>query len=316
MSTPATVGAIVGALVIAVAAAWGLRRLLRGRPRWLQAAVWVVAVLVAAQWLVLPFVSALVALHAPSATPARAATLGLPGAADVRLAAADGTPLAGWWVPAGDGAAVVLLPGAHDTRTDVVGHLRLLHGAGFAVLAVDPRGHGASGGRPNALGWAGADDVAGAVAYVRARGIAADRIGALGLSMGAEEALRAAATGSGLRAVVADGAGASTAGDRALVEDGLPARSVAWMTSRMTELLGGRGEPPPLRDLVGRIRVPVLLIASGADDEAAIDRAYAARIGPGATVWEIPAAAHTRGLDTEPDAYRARVVAFLRRALG
>jgi pimeloyl-ACP methyl ester carboxylesterase len=316
VSTVATIGAALGALVIAAGAVWGLHRLLRGRPRWLQAVVWVVAVLVAAQWLVLPFVGAMLALHAPGETPARAATLGIPGAEDVRLAAGDGTPLAGWWVPGGDGAAVVLLPGAHDTRDDVVDHLHLLHDAGFAVLAVDPRGHGASGGRPNALGWAGASDVAGAVAYVRSRGVDADRIGALGLSMGGEEALRSAATGSGLQAVVADGAGASTAGDRALVEGGALPRSVAWMSSRMTELLGGRCEPPPLRDLVGGIRVPVLLIASGADDEAAIDRAFAARIGPDATVWEIPAAGHTRGLDTEPAAYRARVVAFLRRALG
>jgi hypothetical protein len=134
--------------------------------------------------------------------------------------------------------------------------------------------------------------------------------------MGAEEALRAAADGVPLRAIVADGAGASTSGDAALTEDGPLARSVSWMTMRMVALLGGRGEPPALVDRAARIDAPVLLIASGARDEADIARALAERIGPRATVWELTDAPHVGGLETEPAAYRDRVVAFLRGALG
>jgi pimeloyl-ACP methyl ester carboxylesterase len=313
VSAAATIGAVLAALVIAVGAGLGLRRLLRGRSRWLQAGVWVVAVLATAQWLGVPFVTALLALHAPGADPPPARSLSLAGARDVRFPAADGTSLAGWWVPGGGRAAVVLLHGSHDSRADVVEHLRLLHDAGFAVLAVDARGHGASGGRPNAAGWAGADDVAGAVAYLQAHGV--ERVGALGLSMGAEEALRAAAEGVPLRAIVADGAGASTSGDAALAEHGPLARSVSWMTMRMVALLGGRGEPPALVDIASRIDAPVLLIASGARDEARIARALAERIGPSAQVWEIQRAGHTGGLDTAPAAYRQRVIASLAAAL-
>ncbi len=315
MSTASTIGAGVAALILAGGAAWGLRQLLRGRSRWLQATVWCAVGLVAAQWLVLPFVTALLALHAPSGAPPSAGTLGIGGARDVRVVAADGTPLAAWWVPGGDGAAVVLLPGAHDTRADVVAHLRLLHDAGLAVLAVDARGHGASGGRPNALGWAGTDDVAGAIDFVRAQGVDAARIGALGLSMGGEEALRAAAAGAGLHAVVADGAGASTTGDAGLAGEGPLARSVSWMTMRMVAALGGRSEPAALADVVSRVDAPVLLIASGAAHEATFDRALAARIVPRPIVWEIPQAPHTGGLEARPVAYRTRVTAFLRSAL-
>ena len=313
MNTAATIGAILGALVLAAALALGLRRLLRGRPRWLQIGTWMVAVLAAAQWLVLPFVTALLTLHAPGTDPPSAATLGIAGARDVRLAASDATPLAGWWVPGDGDAAVILLHGAHDSRADVVDHLRLLHSAGFGALAIDARGHGASDGRPNALGWAGAEEVAGAVAYLRAHGV--ERIGALGLSMGAEEALRAAADGVALQAVVAEGAGASTTGDAALIEGGPLARSVSWMTMRTVALLGGRGEPPALADIAARIDAPVLLIASGARDEATLARALAERIGPRATVWEIADAPHTGGLETAPSAYRDRIVAFLRHTL-
>ncbi len=316
MSTGTTIGAILGALVVGGAAAWGLRRILRGRARWLQVAGWCAAVLVAAQWLVLPFVTALLVLHAPAGAPPSADALRIRGARDVRVVAADGTRLAAWWVPGGHGAAVVVLHGAHDTRADVVDHVRLLHDAGVAVLAVDARGHGASGGRPNALGWAGADNVAGAVAFLREQGIDGARIGALGLSMGGEEALRAAAAGAGLHAIVADGAGASTTADAGLAGEGALARSVSWMTMRMVEALGGRGEPAALAEVGSRIDAPVLLIASGAAHEATFDRALAARIGPRATVWEIPEASHTGGLEAEPVAYRARVAAFLRSALG
>jgi hypothetical protein len=79
----------------------------------------------------------------------------------------------------------------------------------------------------------------------------------------------------------------------------------------MVALLGGRAEPPALAGLASRIHAPVLLIASGARDEATIDRALAERIGPSAQLWEIPRAGHTGGLDTAPAAYRQRVIAFL-----
>jgi pimeloyl-ACP methyl ester carboxylesterase len=87
------------------------------------------------------------------------------------------------------------------------------------------------------------------------------------------------------------------------------------MTMRMVALLGGRAEPPALAGLASRIHAPVLVIASGARDEATIDRALAERIGPSAQLWEIPRAGHTGGLDTAPAAYRQRVIAFLRAAL-
>jgi hypothetical protein len=63
---------------------------------------------------------------------------------------------------------------------DTVDHLRVLARAGYAGLAYDARGHGRSDGQTNALGWRGADDLAGAVAFVRAQpGIDPRRIAAL-----------------------------------------------------------------------------------------------------------------------------------------
>lgn len=84
---------------------------------------------------------------------------------------------------------------------------------------------------------------------------------------------------------------------------------------RATELFSDESEPPPLKTIVGRITVPVLLIASAAPTERAIDNAYRQRMGSRATLWYLADTPHTRGLATQPRAYAARVGDFLNAAL-
>jgi uncharacterized protein len=133
--------------------------------------------------------------------------------------------------------------GSHGTRTSELPYLRFLAQRGYAVLAVDARGDGESGGKPNALGWYGDRDVAGAYRFLSHQpGVDPHRIAGLGLSMGAEELLRAAARGVPLHAVAADGAGASTSADAALNPQGANApifEAVSWLTHRGVELLSG-----------------------------------------------------------------------------
>ena len=92
--------------------------------------------------------------------------------------------------------------------------------------------------------------------------------------------------------------------------------SVTWLTMRGTELVSGGPEPAGLSRIVGRIRVPVLLIASNASRERTIDQIYRRRIGRDATLWSLPDAGHTDGLSTHPAQYAARVESFLASALG
>jgi len=232
--------------------------------------------------------------------------------------ARDGTRLSAWYVPSRNGAAAVLLHGSHGTRVDTLPQLRMLSSAGYGILAYDARGHGHSAGQPNALGWAGANDLAGAVTFLDHQpGLSPRRIAALGLSMGAEEALRAAGSGVGLHAVVADGAGASTLGDDQLVPHGLAPvfLSETWLTMRTIELVSGETEPAPLKGIVARIHIPVLLIASNAANEHTIDSACRALIGPRATLWYVPDATHTNAFGQHPQAYTTRVLTFLGSAI-
>lgn len=309
------IGVLVGLAGVALIVL-AFREALRGRRLAIQLLIAIPVGLALLQWYVLPVTTAGLVTNTSHPPIAPAATLGLPGARDVAFPAGDGTPLKGWYVPARRDAAVILMHGSHGTRADTLAHLRMLAAAGYGVLAFDARGHGQSGGQTNALGWRGAGDVAGAFDFLRRQaGVNPEHIAAVGLSMGGEEALRAAADGIPLAAVIADGAGASTTGDQRLTSGGALRTSVTWLTMRTTELFSGEGEPAPLRGIVERITAPVLLIASNARDERAIDQAFRNRIGQNATLWYVGDAQHTKALNIHPAAYRARVASFLASAL-
>jgi pimeloyl-ACP methyl ester carboxylesterase len=314
----ADAGDVIGVLVAVaglVLLGLALRVALRAHRRRVQLLA-IPVCLVLLQWVVVPVMNAGLVVNVPRQEIPSVGSLGVRGVREVTFAARDGVRLSAWYAPGRRGAAVILVHGSHGTREDTADHMRSLARAGYAVLAVDARGHGDSAGQTNALGWQGADDLAGAVEYLRIRArIHARRIAALGLSMGGEEALRAAATGVPLGAVIADGAGASTSGDSRLTSSGAVPRSVSWVTMRAVELFAGEREPRPLKEIVGRIDVPVLLIASNADGELAIDRVYRERIGPTGELWHVPDAGHTKALETHRSEYAARITAFLEQGL-
>ena len=177
-------------------------------------------------WLVPAALVALVLLYAvgigvsltvvpPTASPAGSAPEAhrLP-ADDVAVRTADGVRLSAWWAPSRNRAAVVLLHGAGETRAATLPQARVLARHGYGVLLLDARGHGDSGGRGMDAGWYGDLDVAAALDFLAARpDVDPARIAVLGLSMGGEEAIGAAADGR-IRAVVAEGATGRTAADK------------------------------------------------------------------------------------------------------
>jgi predicted alpha/beta hydrolase len=236
--------------------------------------------------------------------------------------ATDGVRLSGWYVPSRNGAAVVLLHGAGSTRSAVLDHAGVLARHGLGVLLFDARGHGRSSGRAMDFGWYGDRDVGGAVAYLRRQAdVRGGRIGAVGLSMGGEEAIGAAASSTAIRAVVAEGATARTAGDWAWLSDvygirGTASEGLEYVTYGVADLLTSARPPTTLRDAARLAGRPTLLIAAG--DVA--DEAHAARYirsGSPDTVelWVVPHTSHTRGLRTHPDEWERRVVTFLDGAL-
>jgi dienelactone hydrolase len=236
---------------------------------------------------------------------------------DVTVPSADGVELSGWYVPSRNRAAVVIVAMG---RTSPGPHARMLAGRGYGVLVIDPRGWGRSHGDPNAFGWAGSKDVRGAVDWLAARPeVDPSRVGGLGLSVGGEMMIQAAAETDALAAVVSEGAG-----ERSLREfmsaasgpDWLALPQYAALTSSVA-LFGNDTPPPGLEDLAGRVEQPMLLVYGerGQHFERVLNPEYAAAAGDSATLWEVPGSGHMGGLDAQPGRYEDRVVAFLDEAL-
>jgi pimeloyl-ACP methyl ester carboxylesterase len=138
----------------------------------------------------------------------------------VQFATADGVALSGWYVPATNSAAVALVHGAGSTRSSVLNHAVVLARHGYGVVLFDAHGHGQSGGRAMDFGWYGNQDVAATVSLLATQSeVDASRIAVVGLSMGGEEAIGAAASDTRIRAVVAEGATNRVTADKAWMSD-------------------------------------------------------------------------------------------------
>lgn len=235
----------------------------------------------------------------------------------------DGITLSGWYVPSANRAAVVLLHGAGSTRSSVLDHATVLARGGYGVLLFDSRGHGESGGRAMDFGWFGDLDIAAAVDYLEGRhDVDPARLGAVGLSMGGEQAIGAAAGDARLAVIVAEGATGRTADDKAWMADAYGFRG--WVQARVddltywfADLLTSADPPLRLREAVARMAPrPLLMIVAGEvpDERRAAEHIRAASPDT-VRVWEITGAGHTGGLATAPAEWADGVLAFLDEAL-
>lgn len=312
---------LVGGLILFASSIGGLWRV--DWPRWRRAPACgaLVLVLVTGCW---TLGQAVAATNVPrpdlgSRTPAQ---VGL-AYRDVEFRATDGVRLSGWYVPSRNGAAVALVHGAGSTRSDVLGHAVMLARHGYGVLLFDARGHGRSEGRAMDFGWFGDEDVGGAVTFLQTLSDVDDRrIGALGLSMGGEEALGAAAAIPDIRVVIAEGATNRVAGDKAWLSDefgvrGAVSEIVESFTYRFADLLTSASPPISLHDAVRSAGRPTLLIAAGdVADEARAGR-YIRSGSPGTVeLWIAPDSGHTEALRAHPAEWEARVIGLLDEAIG
>ncbi|HET7901667.1 MAG TPA: alpha/beta fold hydrolase [Candidatus Nanopelagicales bacterium] len=252
-------------------------------------------------------------------TPLDRAALGsaTAGYTEVHPVTDDGVILSAWWAPSSNGAAVVLLHGSGENRSAALPAAAVLRRHGYGVLLLDARGHGESAGSGMDLGWYGDSDVRAAVAFLLDdRTVDDSRIGALGLSMGAEEAIGAAGTQRALRSVVAEGATSRTAEDKAAWLPRNPAGAVQRLIDRVTyalvDLLTTAGPPTTLRDAVaGAPGTHFLLITAGTSrDEQSAAAAIRAAAPDRVAVWAVEGAAHVGGLAASPDEWETTVLTF------
>ena len=280
--------------------------------RYLRRALLTVAFLLGAYMVVYPVSEVYVVTHAARAYVPDPQL----GAAheDVSFTTSDGLRLEGWYVPTKNGATVIVTPGRKGPQKPA----KLLAEHGYGVLLFDRRGEGESEGDPNGLGWAGTRDVEAAIAFLRNRPeVDESRIGALGLSVGGEVLLQAAAETEGLHAVVSEGAGIRSV--REAVElpglDSWIVTGVIGLTTAATAAFTSDLPPRGLKDLSAEISVPVLFIYAtpGQGGENLTPAYYEAASQP-KELWAAEGG-HTGAIDAEPQEYERRVVGFFDDAL-
>lgn len=120
----------------------------------------------------------------------RAVAAPVPPVEAVELAASDGTRLAASYWPGrtADAPAVLLLHGINNNRTKFARQAEWLNGLGYAVLALDFRGHGRSAAVPRTFGWREGRDAAAAFAFLK-KDAPERKVGVIGVSLGGAAAL-------------------------------------------------------------------------------------------------------------------------------
>jgi uncharacterized protein len=270
--------------------------------------------LLAAAFVLFTLAFAYVITHAARAY-VPAADLGAPYE-EVAFRTTDGLLLKGWYIRSRNGAAVVSFPGRASSQT----RAKLLARHGYGVLLFDRRGEGESEGDPNLLGWQGERDIHAAVGFLQRRAdVDPQRIGGIGLSVGGEMMIEAAAESTALKAIVSEGASTRS------VKDDIANGGARW------DVLVGRGlftaaaalfssdlPPADLKSLVPKIAPRSVFFVYGErgqpEEQPANEGFYAAARGP-KELWRVPGSGHVGGLQAQPQQYEQRITAFFDRAL-
>lgn len=258
---------------------------------------------------------------------------------DFEVGAPEGIHLRGWIVtpPNPNGSWVLLFHGVADNRIGVIGQSEFLLRAGYGVIMMDARGHGASEGPIATYGWLERNDTKAVIDVLtsdleqhcvatqwRGHGgsaCAPSHIFALGESMGAGIALQSGAADPRIEAVVAE---ASFANLREAAYDYAGFRKYPWLGKTLlapfswTLLYRGErltgfplAEISPVKAVASR-PFPVLLICDENDDALPCRHTqmiYNAGRGP-KQLWVVPGAYHTAALGFQPEEFQRRVLSF------
>ena len=231
---------------------------------------------------------------------------------NISFTTSDGLELQGWYVPSKNGAAVIAFPGRSGPRA----HTRMLVSHGYGVLLFDRRGEGKSEGDSNLFGWGGDKDILAAIEFLKARpDVDPGKIGGIGLSVGGELMLQAAAETDELAAVVSEGAGTRQFSEQMEEFHGLTrvieAPGALLMTAG-TAVFSSTAPPPNLTDVAPKIKPPLFVIwaPNGGNIEHMSKKYYELAGSSSKQIWEMPTAKHVGGIRDQPKEYERRVVGF------
>lgn len=241
---------------------------------------------------------------------------------EVNIPVADNETLAGWYAPPtdGSGAVVMVLHGSRSDRRDGLRHARVLHEAGFGVLVYDQRASGESTGERQSVGLYDQRDITPIIDWLAEYSeVDVDRIGGVGLSLGAHILVMAGPNEPRLKAIWSDGLGINNVEDIPSYYDGIGATLIRFINRQafwLAEVYLGE-ELVPAKQLIPQIAPRHLMLVAGglAPYEADFNREYEPYLGENGDLWIIENAGHVGGLSADSEHYSARIIDFFDTAL-
>ncbi len=237
---------------------------------------------------------------------------------EVTFKSRDGLTLFGRFVRSKNQATILLIHPLGGADSNMLLYAEFLANAGYGIFMIDLRAHGSSDGDTSTFGLREADDVAGAVDYLLSRlDVNGQKIGVLGISLGAQAALRGALKTDCIRALVLDGLGPVSMSDHG----GRPKSLQRWINYpfnwihyRVYEFMIG-GKDTSVIEIIGKIAPrPILLIASGEKD-IYFNRIFFQAANEPKELWELPNGEHGAAILADSRMYMQRVVEFFNEAL-
>ena len=239
----------------------------------------------------------------------------------VQIPVADGETLSGWFVPPAEkpGPVVMVLHGNGGDRTGSLAHARVLVEAGFGVLVYDQRASGESTGSRRSMGLYDSRDITPIIDWLSIRPeVDAERIGGVGLSLGAHILIRAAPGEPRLKAIWSDGLGVNGVEDVPHSKDfkELFYIFIEGQTYSLGEIYL-QEKWILCKKLIPQIAPrPLMLVAGGLDTyETQFNRGYEPLLGENGNLWIIENAGHVAGLHSVPQMYKDRMIEFFRSSL-
>ncbi len=232
----------------------------------------------------------------------------------------DNIPLKGWFIDSPGTKAIVMMHGRNGVRDDkgidMMDIAKAFAQHNYDVLTFDFRAHGQSGGDRYSLGQWEVRDVAGALNYLKGRGVT--RIGTIAYSMGAATELLTAPDHPEMQAVIADSVFADLPAllDKELPKSsGLPVFFNPGVVLSEQLLFGiDLNNTKPERAMSRLGNRPVLLIHSATDDLIPVSHAYALQKAgardPNLQLWIAPGKGHVQAFKNNRDEYLRRVIGF------
>ncbi len=237
---------------------------------------------------------------------------------EINLTAADGTNLVGWYMPPQNGSVIILQHGYKSERDEMVDEAAMLIRNGYGTAMIDVRGHGQSDGELISFGRYEMQDLDVLYEFVIAQpGVDADKIGALGNSMGGSLLIQYAAQNPNIKALVADSAFSSiTDTVQTSVEHftGLPGwlfgGPMIWFAERE---VGFSVEEVAATGKIGQLSPrPIFLLQGGSDvvvDPDSGRKLYEAANEP-VELWYEESLDHVEFFSAYPAEYEERIVGF------